>query len=273
MPTVKFYQPEASLQWIVKQFETIRHDNINRILTDKFIPRPDAALVFHFKNIPSLIAPVQMKLRPFFMAPVVSVPNQLYMQGQLDGFIVVCKASVLSRLFKPDTPGKSKIITELPAGIFAPLWEKLDKAGTDRARIACFTKFIQSHSPGGYTPDAIDMIYDAIADNIQEFSLQDIHTNASGSLSRLQRNFNKRLGVSMKRLMRIARINYLFKNMLKDQCFNAQKMMFDGNYYDQSHFIKEFKELTGETPKQFFGQNTELCRTLSGIFKDDLISG
>jgi AraC-like DNA-binding protein len=74
----------------------------------------------------------------------------------------------------------------------------------------------------------------------------------------------------MKKLMRISRVNFIFSNMLNNPSFNAQKMMFDGNYYDQSHFIKDFKELTGETPKQFFKHNSHLCRILSGVFKEDL---
>jgi hypothetical protein len=80
-PTVKFYKPDHSIQWIVKQFESIRYCDSNDLLTDKFIPRPDAALVFHFKNIPSVIAPVQVKLKPFFIAPVVSCPNQLQIEA------------------------------------------------------------------------------------------------------------------------------------------------------------------------------------------------
>jgi AraC-like DNA-binding protein len=272
MPTVKFYKPDASLQWIVKQFETIRHDHSSQILTDKFIPRPDAALVFHFKNIPKVITPVDVSLQSFFIAPVVSAPNQLQIEGELDGFIVVCKASVLSRFFKLNMAKKSNMIIELPAKIFAPLWDKLNKTTLDTERIVCFSEFIQSYSLQGYKPDPVDIIYDDIVDNILKFSMQDMNANSFHSLSSLQRNFNKRVGVSMKRLMRISRINYIFKNMLNDQSFNAQKLMFEGNYYDQSHFINDFKEITGESPKQFFKHNTELCRILSGMFKGDISS-
>ncbi len=270
MPTVQFYKPDASLQWIVKQFETIRHDSSSRILTDKFIPRPDAALVFHFKNIPKVIMPVDIMLPSFFVAPIVSIPNQLHIVGELDVFIVVCKASVLSKIFKLDMAKNSSMTVDLPAKLFAPLWNNLNKTTSDIERMAYFSKFIQDNSLPGYSPDSIDAIYKDIVENILKFSLQDISANSVYSLSSLQRNFNKRVGVSMKRLIRISRINYIFKNMLNDQSFNAQKMMFDGKYYDQSHFIKDFKEITGESPKQFFKHNTELCKILSGMFKGDI---
>ncbi|MBN1116281.1 MAG: AraC family transcriptional regulator [Bacteroidales bacterium] len=270
MPTVKFYKPDASLQWIVKQFETIRQNNSLQMFTDKFIPRPDAALVFHFKNIPKVITPVNMLLQPYFIAPVVSIPNQLQIQGELDGFIVVCKASVLSRIFKLDMVKKSNMMVELPAKIFAPLWERLNKTTSDMERMIYFSEFIHNYSLQAYKPDPVDIIYDDIVDNILKFSMQNISANSFHSLSSLQRNFNKRVGVSMKRLMRISRIYYIFKNMLNDQSFKSQKLMFEGNYYDQSHFINDFKEITGEPPKQFFQHNTELCRILSGMFKGDI---
>ena len=270
MAEVNFYKPDASLQWIIKQFESIRHDGLDQILTDKFIPRPDAALVFHFKNIPKVIVPVNVPLRSFFIAPVVSVPNQLLIKGQLDGFIVICKTTVLSRVFKLDMLEKQNMIVELPVETFTPLWEELGKLKQDQDRIDCFSAFIQSYAPNGYKPDPIDIIYNEIVENILKFSLRGVNENSFQSISSLQRNFNKRAGVSMRKLMRISRINYIFQKMVNGHSFNAQKNMLDGNYYDQSHFIRDFKELTGETPRQFFQHNTELCRTLSGMFKDQL---
>ncbi len=57
MPIVKYYKPAPSLQWIIKQFETIKYDGKNQALTEKIIPRPDAAIVFHFKSIPQVVSP------------------------------------------------------------------------------------------------------------------------------------------------------------------------------------------------------------------------
>jgi AraC-like DNA-binding protein len=41
-------------------------------------------------------------------------------------------------------------------------------------------------------------------------------------------------------------------------------MVFDGEYFDQSHFIKDFKMITGESPNHFFKRNLELVKVLSG---------
>lgn len=267
---VKFYTTEASLHWLVTQFESIRSNDSNQILTDKFIPRPDAALVFHFKNTPTIKTPVEAKLKDFFVAPVVAHPTQMDMRGALDGFIVVCKASVLSKIFSLDMQEKSQLCIDLPEELFAPLWEKLKCLSTDEDRINCFTNFIQNIIREPYKPDFIDLIYDNIVSNIAAFSLEKIRYSGLHSISSMQRKFNTRVGVSMKKLMRIARVNFIFNAMQNLPDFDTQKLMFDGNYYDQAHFIKDFKELTGETPKQFFKNNSELCRIISGIFKAEM---
>jgi AraC-like DNA-binding protein len=49
-----------------------------------------------------------------------------------------------------------------------------------------------------------------------------------------------------------------FQNILKAKPSNQnpkhQDLFFDLGYYDQSHFIKEFKKFHGVTPNQAFGK-------------------
>lgn len=47
MIDIKYYKAENSIEWIVKQFESLRVSG-DSILIDKFIPRHDASIVFHF---------------------------------------------------------------------------------------------------------------------------------------------------------------------------------------------------------------------------------
>ena len=68
MPQIHFYPPPQALAFMVRQFESIRLPE-NPSFTDKFIPRPDAAIVFHFKASPQIIGPVAITLPPFFHDP------------------------------------------------------------------------------------------------------------------------------------------------------------------------------------------------------------
>lgn len=84
------------------------------------------------------------------------------------------------------------------------------------------------------------------------------------SPSSLQRKFARRVGISPKGLMRITRLNYLWDRIRHGCAVDFQDMVFEGKYFDQAHFIKDFKSLTGEAPGHFFARNLEATRMLSG---------
>jgi AraC-like DNA-binding protein len=80
------------------------------------------------------------------------------------------------------------------------------------------------------------------------------HLNLSSAT--LRNLFRQHVGISPKELFRIHRIKSALKNMKSDEESFTQAAYSLG-YYDQSHFIHEFREAIGLTPKQYF-QNKDL---------------
>ncbi|MFV0268804.1 MAG: hypothetical protein ACK5HT_16885, partial [Draconibacterium sp.] len=78
MLKAEFHKPEKTVSWLVKQFETIRSPAGAQI-EDKFVPRGDAALVFHFKIQPYLTAPLYADLHRFLdrinPQPIIGIPK------------------------------------------------------------------------------------------------------------------------------------------------------------------------------------------------------
>ena len=66
----------------------------------------------------------------------------------------------------------------------------------------------------------------------------------------LQRLFKKYIGISPKYYIRIIRFNYIFQ-LLKEGMVNWTEVVFRSGYYDQSHFIRDFKCFTGEDPSAY----------------------
>jgi len=110
----------------------------------------------------------------------------------------------------------------------------------------------------------IDIAYRDIVENsiLLPFSetLKDINIDERT----LQRSFLKRIGVSPKMLARIARVNHLWEEINRQKATSYQDLVYLGNYFDQSHFIKDFKNLVGETPSHFFKRNLKMVKMLSG---------
>lgn len=263
LPEVKYYSPSDDIAWIVKQFEFIRHSGHND-LTDKFVPRQDVSLVFQFGARPRLVSPVEQQLPGYFIAPLTPSANSICISGILECLIATCKPTVLSRVLGISLARDSRIFVPLADEVFGPVYEEMKRDRTTEERIASLTAFINSLHPGKYIPDETDLIFDAIVKKGINTNLSDIISQFSISERTLQRRFSKRLGTTPKMLVRIMRINYIWDSISTDKKIDYHDLVFLGNYFDQTHMIKDFKSITGETPDVFFRRNLDFARILSG---------
>jgi AraC-like DNA-binding protein len=66
----------------------------------------------------------------------------------------------------------------------------------------------------------------------------------------LQRLFQKYIGLSPKFYSRIIRFNHIFQ-LAKEKNLSWLEVTHLSGYFDQSHFIRDFKEFTGEEPSSY----------------------
>lgn len=71
------------------------------------------------------------------------------------------------------------------------------------------------------------------------------------SARQLQRAFKQQLGISPKEYMRIERLNAVHEYMLGHPKPKLTELGYEYGFADQSHFIKEFRALTGTAPSAF----------------------
>lgn len=67
---------------------------------------------------------------------------------------------------------------------------------------------------------------------------------------KLERDFLKYVGYTPKYYYRIVRFNKAIRQMRLNKN-SLTSICYDCDYYDQSHFIKDFRQFTGTTPKHF----------------------
>lgn len=262
MLDVKFYSSNESNEWFVRQFAVFKFSDVR--LTEKFIPRPDISIIFHFKNQPSILENDSIQLEPIFVTSITSQSLVLRFEGAMDSFVVICKPIVFTRVFGIDLSPIPKRSVNLSHTAFQPLWTSLSRLTTTEERIACFTEFINSFLSRPYTRDTIDMLYDKMIENGPKLLLKDIFRGYPACQRTLERNFKRRTGVSPKKLMRIVRFDYLWNKINNEASVDYQDLVFDGKFFDQAHFINDFKYITGETPSYFFKRNLQVTKMFSG---------
>ena len=260
---VCFRKPNERCEWLVKQYEAIRSSEDADVL-EKFIPREDVSLVFHFGTSPFMLNPPIGRLPSYFIAPVTSVSRMMRINASCTTFIVTCRPSVLSRIFNLNLDSEESIYANLPVDPFEGLRNRLGMYNSVDKWIVCFESFIDEYFPSEYVPDYIDVFYDKIVDTALEKAITDIEGEFLVSARTLQRQFIKRVGTSPKRLERIIRVNRIWESIKSGVTIDYQNIVFKGKYYDQSHFIREFKEITGETPDRFFKRDLSNVKIMSG---------
>jgi AraC-like DNA-binding protein len=85
-----------------------------------------------------------------------------------------------------------------------------------------------------------------------QLSVSEISKEMNVNRRQLQRRFSLVIGLSPKQLSKIIRLQAVIKLLMSDEQGSLTDIAYEGNYYDQAHFIKDFKEFTGVSPKQFY---------------------
>ena len=80
----------------------------------------------------------------------------------------------------------------------------------------------------------------------------------------LQRKFSSTIGLSPKQLSKIIRLQSALRCLIENPPSSLTGLAYENGYYDQAHFIKEFKEFTGTTPGQFYSEQLKLAVLFSG---------
>lgn len=99
-------------------------------------------------------------------------------------------------------------------------------------------------------------LYDAIIAILQSQGLinisKDIDTGIS--LRQLRRLFSFYIGDSPKTFSKVVRFQNILSAKPSTESLRRNKLFYDVGYYDQAHFIKDFKNFYGVTPSHAFGR-------------------
>lgn len=118
------------------------------------------------------------------------------------------------------------------------------------------------------TPKFIDSITKSSVEVILQLSGQLTVDELSDQLNihrrQLERKFSTAIGLSPKQLSKIIRMQSILKMLANNQFTSLTSVAYEGNYYDQAHFIKDFKEFTGMSPKNFYANNLKMSLLFIG---------
>src|SRR5690606_35820351 len=93
--------------------------------------------------------------------------------------------------------------------------------------------------------EAVKLIYESKG----TIRVKELNEKLFISQSPFEKRFRKVIGTSAKKFSSIVRFNSVLESM--NEAKSLTGICYENNFFDQSHFIKSFKQFTGDSPESF----------------------
>jgi AraC-like DNA-binding protein len=134
------------------------------------------------------------------------------------------------------------------------LSEQLDAAIDHRQRVALVEHFLLARLSVSGTDPLITAAVAWLEQGTTSQRMDDLTRYIGLSQSALERRFRRIVGVSPKKYASLMRLRRAVR--LQETGVDLTTVAHTAGYFDQSHFIKDFRRATGSAPSSFFGRNS-----------------
>lgn len=127
--------------------------------------------------------------------------------------------------------------------------EKLNQTSDDKQRIQVVERFLlhqlQEKKVDQLVVEAVQLIYQSKG----TIRISELTKTLCISASPFEKRFRQVVGSSAKKFASVVRFNSVFNELNKPK--SQIEICYENHFFDQAHFIKDFKQFTGETPEEF----------------------
>lgn len=131
-------------------------------------------------------------------------------------------------------------------------------AGDHAARINIINQHIAEMSRSAQLNPTLQQAVDVIFSSHGMISISSICEQCDTRERQLERLFKKCIGLTPKFFSRVIRFSHIFQ-VAQEEKLSWSEVGLESGFYDQPHFIKNFKAFTGEDPSQYFFDEPNLA--------------
>lgn len=176
------------------------------------------------------------------------------------GVLIVCFKPWAIHNFIPfhikEVPNKRIDLKDIYPSETNQLEEELSIASSDLERIAITEMFLLAIIKEKQLCNKMLKAHDIIKNSIGMIPVYEIAKKIDLSEKQFNRNFIESTGISPKLYSRLERFYYAVMKMKQDHK-SLTSIALDSGYFDQAHFIKEFKRFAQITPKRYLNHQND----------------
>ena len=255
--------PQESLLHSINAYCFFKKDD-DSVIYDYFFPNGRPAIVFHIKKPFSYfnLEGEWEKMFPVNFINCATCPVSLHSGEETDTIAVIVNPYSIYNMYNMVLSNTYQPIDARP-NIEKEFYEQLVENKNTEARVmlldAYFTEKLKCYNPQN---DLFKRICDYIIQNqgiIERYAVAKEYGISENYIHKL---FLQRIGISFKPFVQIIRISNILQELSCNNKHDWFEILDRYGYYDQAHFIKDFKKITGKTPQQYY----HLDKTFSTIF-------
>lgn len=246
------YIPNELLRPFIKSYRIVESEVE---MTNRILPGTSLAVAFRFKGQVSYVSDHKQELLPASTISGLRKSVRLihYLQNSAT-IIVLFKETGAKAFFNEPLyelfEESISLDTFIKRGKIEMIEEQLTEVQNNMQRIAIVEQFLLS-ALGSYTADKlISSAVEIIHSTKGAIKIKELADTLYISNDAFEKRFRKAVGTSPKQFSSIVRMESIAKQNL--QTINLADIAFNAGYYDQSHFNKDFKLFTGQTPTAFY---------------------
>lgn len=130
------------------------------------------------------------------------------------------------------------------------LEEQLCEAPTDLAKVSVVETFLLSRLKAEKADQLVMEALALIHRHQGNIRISELAVQLNISQSPLEKRFRKTVGTTPKKFASIVRFKHTIRQ--HDPQGSLTDLGYEAGFYDQAHFIREFRSFTGESPEAFF---------------------
>jgi AraC-like DNA-binding protein len=264
------YTPSPELQPFVKCFWTLEDEAKAEPVKQRVVPDGCMEMIFHCGDL----------YKQYFKDGSFVIQPRSFVFGQITSYIEIAPtgiSQIIAARFLPEgllpflqipvteLENKAVAITDVFGEKGKQLEERVITAPDYRERIQIIEEFLLSRLSD---PLTIDSIMQACVETIFRTQGQLGVVELAGAMNinrrNMERKFTSAVGLSPKQLSRVVRLQAALKMLEQKKYTSLTSLAYENGYYDQAHFIKDFREFTGMNPKSFFSDNLKLSALFAG---------
>ncbi|MEM0939738.1 MAG: DUF6597 domain-containing transcriptional factor [Bacteroidota bacterium] len=250
--------PSEALKEIVKEYWVYENEN-TQIQREKIIPDGYSEIIIHYKN------PYRIQINGNWeMQSDILFSNQIssyfFLESTGSSGMIGIKLHLVSfyELFGIDMSSYTDHVVPLEEIIpkeSTHLIEAFNREIGIPMKISSIDRWITSQTR---VISKMRIAVDRILKTNGLIDIKKLAMEGGQSLRSFERKFRKVVGVSPKFYSRIIRFSNIF-HKIRSEDHSWVNLALRSGYFDQSHFIKNFKEFTGEEPSTYGFDKTNLA--------------